>query len=79
MKTWSPNSGIVVKLKIENADASITHEADITNSVANGWEELVYDFSAAPAADYVRVVMFFDFGTAGDDSMYYFDEFLLTN
>ncbi|MDC1324537.1 hypothetical protein N8216_00715 [Flavobacteriaceae bacterium] len=79
VKTWSPNSGIVVKLKIENADASITHEADITNSVANGWEELIYDFSAAPAADYVRVVMFFDFGTAGDDSMYYFDEFLLTN
>ena len=79
VKTWSPNSGIVVKLKIENSDASITHEVDITNSVANGWEELVYDFSDAPAADYIRVVMFFDFGNAGDDSVYYFDEFTLTN
>nr|WP_321234136.1 hypothetical protein [uncultured Psychroserpens sp.] len=79
VKTWSPTSGITVKLKLENADASITHEMDITNSVANSWEELVYDFSAAPAADYVRVVIFFDFGTAGDDSVYYFDEYTLTN
>ncbi|MEH6537336.1 MAG: hypothetical protein V7719_13140 [Psychroserpens sp.] len=79
VKTWSPTSGIVVKLKIENADASITHEVDITNSVANGWEELVYDFSGAPPADYVTVVIFFDFGTSGDDSLYYFDEFTLTN
>jgi len=79
VKTWSPISGIVVKLKLENSDASITHEVDVTNSVANGWEELVYDFSDAPAADYVRVVIFFDFGNAGDDSIYYFDEFKLTN
>ena len=79
VKTWSPTSGIVVKLKIENADASITHEVDITNSVANAWEELVYDFSDAPVADYTTVVIFFDFGNAGDDSLYYFDEFALTN
>ena len=79
VKTWAPNAGGVVKLKLENADASITHEVDINASVANAWEELVYDFSAAPAADYVRVVIFFDFGNAGDDSDYYFDEFTLTN
>jgi hypothetical protein len=79
VKTWSPKSGIVVKLKLENADASIVHEQDLNTSVTNTWEELVYDFSGAPAADYVRVVIFFDFGTAGDDSVYYFDEFKLTN
>jgi hypothetical protein len=79
VKTWSPKSGAVVKLKLENADASVTHEVDLNTSVINTWEELVYDFSAAPAADYVRVVIFFDFGTAGDDSVYYFDEFTLTN
>ncbi len=79
VKTWSPTSGITIKLKLENADASITHEKDITNTVANGWEELVYDFSDAPAADYVRVVIFFDFGNNGDDSVYYFDEYTLTN
>ena len=39
----------------------------------------VYDFSGAPAADYVKVVIFFDFGNAGDDSVYYYDELGLTN
>lgn len=79
VKTWSPNSGIVVKLKLENVDASITHEMDLNTSIANQWENLVYDFSGAPAADYTRVVIFFDFGNAGDGSEYYYDEFTLTN
>ena len=79
VKTWSPKSGIVVKLKLENADASVTHEIDVTNTTANAWEELVYDFSAAPPADYVTVVIFFDFGNPGDDTVYYFDEYALTN
>jgi len=79
VKTWSPKSGIVVKLKLENLDVSVTHEVDLTSSNTNEWEDLVYDFSDAPAADYVRVVIFFDFGNAGDDSVYYFDEYELTN
>ena len=79
VKTWSPKAGAVVKLKLENQDASITHEVDLNTSVMNSWEELVYDFSAAPAGDYIRVVIFFDFGVAGDDSEYYYDEFKLTN
>jgi hypothetical protein len=79
VKTWSPKSGVVVKLKLENTDASIVHEVDLNTTTANSWEQLTYDFSAAPAADYVKVVMFFDFGNAGDDSVYYFDEFELTN
>jgi hypothetical protein len=73
--SWAPKSGITVKLKIENQDASITHEVDVVNTTANAWERLTYDFSEAPEADYVRVVVFFDFGVAGDDSAYYFDEF----
>jgi hypothetical protein len=77
--TYAPITGAVIKLKLENADASSTHEVDITNTVANDWEELVYDFGTAPAADYTRIVIFFDFGNAGDGSTYYFDEFQLTN
>lgn len=77
VNTWSPKAGAVVKLKLENADASITHEVDLTTTNANVWEELVYDFSEAPAADYMRVVIFFDFGNAGDDSVYYYDQFAL--
>jgi len=79
LKTWSPKTGAVVKVKIENADASITHEVDMNTTVSSAWEELVYDFSAAPAADYVKVVVFFDFGVGGDDSVYYFDDFTLTD
>ena len=79
VKTWSPKAGAVVKLKLENSDASITHEVDMNTTVADSWEELSYDFSGAPVADYVRVVIFFDFGNTGDDTVYYFDEFALTN
>ena len=79
VKTWSPKQGAVVKVKLENQDASVTHEIDVNTTVANQWEELVYDFSGAPTADYVRVVIFFDFGNNGDDSVYYFDQYTLTN
>ena len=75
----SPVAGVVMKLKLENVDASITHEVDITNTIANDWEEMIYDFSDAPAADYIRIVTFFDFGNNGDGSNYYFDEIQLTN
>jgi len=79
LKTWSPKAGAVIKLKIENADASITHEVDMNSTVIGAWEELVYDFSGAPAADYVKAVIFFDFGVAGDGSVYYFDDYTLTD
>ncbi len=79
VRTWSPKSGITVKLKLENDDVSSEFEVDMTTTTSNAWEELEYDFSEAPAADYVRVVIFFDFGNAGDDSEYYFDELELTN
>tara|TARA_R110001592_G_scaffold52585_7_gene160956 strand:+ start:349 stop:2376 length:2028 start_codon:yes stop_codon:yes gene_type:complete len=78
-KVWSPKSGVVVKMKLENSDASITHEVDISTTTSNAWEELVYDFSGAPTANYVRVVLFFDFGNAGDDALYYYDELTLKN
>jgi hypothetical protein len=78
VKTWCPKSG-TVKLKLENLDASVTHEVDVTNASVSAWEDLIFDFSAAPAADYIRVVIFFDFGNPGDGSVYYFDEFGLTN
>jgi len=79
VKTWSPKTGAMVKVKLENADASIVWEVDMNTTVSNAWEELVYDFSEAPAADYVKVVVFFDFGVSGDDSVYYFDDYTLTD
>ncbi len=79
VKTWSPKLGAVVKLKLENQNASVVYEVDMNTTVTNTWEELVYDFSGAPEANYVRVVIFFDFGVNGDGSVYYFDELALTN
>ena len=77
--TYAPVVGAVIKLKLENADASIIYEVDLESTVLNQWEELVYDFSDAPEADYTRIVIFFDFGNPGDDSVYYYDQFQLTN
>lgn len=72
--TWSPISGSIIKLKLENEDASVTHEVDVVNATANAWEVLEYDFSGAPPADYIRIVIFFDFGNPGNGNEYYFDE-----
>jgi len=51
----------------------------MNTTISNAWEELIYDFSTAPVADYVRVVIFFDFGNSGDGLVYYYDDFTLTN
>ncbi|MGJ8684004.1 MAG: hypothetical protein ACSHWW_05235 [Nonlabens sp.] len=81
MKTWSPQSGIVVKMKLENlADPNINIEVDVTNTVASVWEELTFDFTGINNANnYQRLVVFFDFGNAGTGADYYFDEIELTN
>ncbi|MDC1265471.1 hypothetical protein N8009_01615 [Flavobacteriaceae bacterium] len=79
VQTWSPKTGAVVKVKLENADGSIVFEVDKNTTTMNAWEELVYDFSTAPTADYVKIVIFFDFGIGGDDSVYYFDDYTLTD
>ncbi len=81
LKTWSPQSGIVVKMKLENsADSNINVEVDVTNTVANGWEELTFDFTGINSSnDYQKIVVFFDFGNAGTGADYYFDEIELTN
>jgi len=80
IKTWSPKAGATVRLKIENqANNQEFFEIDATTTVANSWEELTFDLSSAQQFTYNRVVIFFDFGNAGDDSVYYYDEFGLTN
>lgn len=72
----SPAAGIPVLLKVENADASVTAEVTATTVSANAWETLVFDFSTVSidtSAVYVRAVVFFDFGQAGNDATYLWD------
>ena len=81
MKVWSPAAGITVKMKLENlATASINIERDATTTVANGGEELTYDFSGiVNSNNYQRLVVFFDFGNTGTGANYYFDDVKLSN
>lgn len=76
VKTWAPASGITVMLKVENAtDGGIFIEVPVTNTVANEWETLTFDFSSGDLSqEYHKVVMFFDFGNAGTGADYYFDD-----
>ena len=77
---WTSEIGEVVKLKLENsANPDINTEVDMTTSVNQGWETLIYDFSASDLSqDYDRIVIFFDFGNVGDDTSYYFDNIRLS-
>ncbi|PTM10123.1 MAG: hypothetical protein DA407_04350, partial [Bacteroidetes bacterium] len=80
VKTWSPRTGVNVRLKIENtANGDEFAEVDATTTVENSWEELVFDFSNAQDFTYDRIVIFFDFdeNNPGDGSIYYFDEIQL--
>jgi len=81
MKVWSPQSGIVVKMKLENLlNSNINTEVDVTNTVANGWEELTFNFAGiVNANNYQRIVVFFDFGVAGTGQNFYFDDIDLTS
>jgi len=81
MKVWSPVAGAIVKMKLENlANASINIERDMTTTVANAWEDLVFDFSGINNANnYQRLVVFFDFGNSGNGADYYFDDIALTS
>ena len=79
MKVYSPQSGIIVKLKLENlANSNINIEKDASTTVANAWQELTYTFTGiVNSNNYQRVVVFFNFGNAGTGLTYYFDDIKL--
>ncbi len=80
MKSWSPTAGTAVLMKLENSDSSVTYEMSATTTVANEWETLEFDFSGADlTAEYMRVVVFYDFGYTGTEGYYYFDDIQLSN
>ena len=46
MKVFSPRVGAKALLKVENVtDGSISFEKEATCTVANAWEDLVFDYS----------------------------------
>ncbi len=84
MKVYSPRVGAKVLLKTENiSDGSINFEKEVTTTIANGWEDLVFDFSTINTANsYQKLVLIFELGTVGDGSAnftFLFDDIRLTN
>ncbi len=86
VRVWSPDAGIQVRLKVEDAaDGTKSVETEATTTVANGWETLTFDFAnqaAGTAAlnlaySYTKVSIFLNFGVAGataGEKIYYFDD-----
>ena len=86
VRVWSPDAGIQVRLKVEDAaDTTKSVETEATTTVANDWETLTFDFSNPAAGTaalnlaytYNKVSIFFNFGVTGSvagEKTYYFDD-----
>ncbi len=83
VRVRSPDAGIPVRLKVENtANGAISVETETMTAAAGEWEVLNFDFSnhvdGTAALDlsrsYDKVVIFFDFGAAGADKTYLWDD-----
>ena len=84
VKVFSPRVGAKMLLKVENAtDNSINYEKEVATTVANTWEDLVFDYSAINTTkSYQSLVFIFDLGTAGNGSAnftFLVDDIRLTN
>ena len=79
IKVWSSKANIKMLFKLENVNNSISYEVEGDIVSAGAWQEITFDFSDAPEADYTKVVLFFDIWNIGDDSTYYFDDIMLLN
>lgn len=79
---YSPDSGITVKLKVEDStNPAISVETDVETKVANAWDTLSFDFanhSSGTAAinyssTYDKMSIFYDFGIMGSGKTYHVD------
>jgi hypothetical protein len=86
-RVWSPDAGIAVRLKAENAtDGTKTVETEATTTVAGGWQTLSFNFAnQVPgtaalnlATTFNKLSIFFNFGKtgaqAGGAKTYYLDD-----
>ena len=84
MKVFSPRAGAKVLLKVENAsNGGINFEKEVSTTVANAWEDLVFDFTNINTANsYQKIVLIFELGIMGNGSAnftFLFDDIRLTN
>ncbi|MCO5936536.1 hypothetical protein NAF17_13405 [Mucilaginibacter sp. RB4R14] len=83
MRVYSTAAGLRVRLKIEDHNnGNISVETEAITTVANAWETLTFDltapFTGTPALNaantYDKASVFFDFGTAGNGKVFYWDD-----
>ena len=79
MKVWSPRVGAKVLLKVENSgNPGINFEKEVATTVANQWEDLVFDFRTINASNsYNNIVLIFELGTMGNGTAnftFFFDD-----
>lgn len=75
MDVYSPQAGVPVLFKIENADDSeIFVESQELTTVSNEWETLTFDMSIVNiSSTYEVLALFFNFNNSGTGETYYFD------
>ena len=76
VKVWSPRAGLNLLMKFEDAtpwpNTTASAEVTATTNVANGWEELIFDFTGiSTTIDFYNLVLIMDNGTQGDGSADY--------
>ena len=86
VRVWSPDAGIQIRLKVEDAaDPTKSVETEATSTVANEWETLTFNFANEAAGTaplnlsytYNKISIFFNFGVEGavvGEKTYYFDD-----
>ena len=83
VRVWSAAAGTPVRLKVEDATApTISCETEALTVTAGGWDTLTFDFGSPAtgtaalniANTYDKASIFMDFGTAGAQDTFYFDD-----
>ncbi len=90
VNVWSPRAGTPILFKIEDTTSpivdgihSIYAEVEVPTTLAEAWEVLTFDMTLDGSFDantaYNKVVLFPDFGTAGADEIFYFDDIFFSD
>lgn len=83
VRVYSPSVGLHIRLKVEDhTNPTKSVETEALTTVANAWEVLTFDFTNPPPSTaalnpayyYDMASIFFDFGNAGNDKFYYWDD-----
>jgi len=74
LKIFSPNVGTKVLFKLEDTNnGGINNQVSQLTTIANGWEELTFDFPESDTNKFNRIIIFFGF-EQGDALTIHFDE-----